>query len=148
MVFFQLAMMFVFIYKLSGEVGQKFNFLSACFFFFENTIIIGSLGASWLALSCMKRKCIPQSSTLPSQSPWVLTKSHPGRSQVIMVVVETFIFQDLGANASPASHAMHQWIYCLLHFKTIYCWIRDLFHQQLGKATQGIDTPEGTLQGI
>lgn len=51
--------MFVFIYKLSGEVGQKFN-LSACFFFFENTIIIGFLGACWLALPFMKRKCIPK----------------------------------------------------------------------------------------
>ena len=52
-------MMFVFIYKLSGEVGQKFNFLSAWFFFFENTIFTGFLGACWLPLSCMKRKCIP-----------------------------------------------------------------------------------------
>lgn len=52
-------MTFVFIYKLSGEVGQTFNFSSAWFFFLKNTIVFGFLGTCWLPLSCIKGKCIP-----------------------------------------------------------------------------------------
>ena len=46
-------MMFIFIYKLSSEVGQKFNFSAWFFSFFENTIVIGFLGVCWLPLSCI-----------------------------------------------------------------------------------------------
>lgn len=140
--FFQMAIMFVFIYKLSGEVGQKFNFSSALLFLFLKTPL---LLVFWESAGCLCHAF--QISTLPSQLSWVLSEFHPGNSQVTILVVETSIFQDLGTNASSAFHAMHQWICCLLRLKTTHCWIRALFHQQLGKAIQGTDTPGGTLQG-
>ena len=46
-------MLFIFIYKLSSEVGQKFNFSAWFFSFFENTIVTGFLGVCWLPLSCI-----------------------------------------------------------------------------------------------
>lgn len=81
-----MAMMFIFIYKLSIEIGQKFNFLlSLIFSFLENTI---TLLVFWESAGCLCHAF--QISTLLVGMGLVRVSSR--KLLGYDIVVETFIF--------------------------------------------------------
>lgn len=128
--FFQMAMMFIFIYKLSGEIGQKFNFLlSLIFFLFLKTpLLLVFWESAWAALSC-----IPNFHSLSQGS---------GQSFIQEALRFTILVWKPSYSRTQGANAFLHFMPCISGFAAFYVLNNPLLdqallHQQLGKSHPG-----------